>query len=301
MFSLFKRISLFLVVNALIIFTVSMIVQIFNLQPYLNQRGINYQTLLIFCTIWGMGGAFISLALSKKMAKWMMGVKILEENSFDSQANMIHEIVAKQARQLGIPKPEVGIFQSQAPNAFATGPSRSNSLVALSSSLINLMDEKEVEAIIGHEMAHIANGDMVTMTLLQGVINAFVMFLARILAQFFASSRDNRNGRSSFGAYFMFTILFEMAFMVLGSIALCGFSRWREFRADKGGAQLAGKENMISALRKLESLSKRGRDEKMPEAVQALMISPVKGSLLMKLFSTHPSIERRVERLKTQF
>jgi len=299
MFNLIKRISLFLIVNALIIFTVSMIIQLFNLQPMLNRRGINYQTLLIFCTLWGMGGAFISLALSKKMAKWLMGVKILDENQYDSQSRMLHEIVTKQARQLGIAKPEVGIFQSNSPNAFATGPSKSNSLVALSSSLINQMDEREIEAIIGHEMAHISNGDMVTMTLIQGVINAFVMFLARILAHFFASSRGNRDGRSSFGAYFMFTILFEMAFMVLGSIALCGFSRWREFRADKGGAQLAGRDNMISALLKLETLSKRTKEEKMPEAVQALMISPVRGSLLMRLFSTHPSIERRVERLKS--
>lgn len=296
-----KRVSLFILLNFLIILTLSFVMRIFNIQPFLTRQGLDPKALLIFCSIWGMGGAFISLLLSKKMAKWMMGVEILSPSSNEPVARQLCSIIEKQAKQLGIPVPEVGVFHSEIPNAFATGPSKSHSLVALSSGLLNQMNEKELEAVIGHEMSHIANGDMVTMTLLQGVVNAFVMFLARILAYFFASGRS-RNGSTSFGAYYLLTFLFEIVFMILGSIVVCGFSRRREFRADFGGAQLAGKENMIHALLKLSELAevskKRLKTTKQPEAIAALMIHSVKHKKWLELFSTHPSIEKRIAYLK---
>ncbi len=277
----------------------------FNLQPYLTRRGIDYQSLLIFCLLWGMGGSFISLMLSKKMAKWLLGVHPIDIRSSDHKLAFFRDIVQKQAIALGIKTPEIGIFESSVPNAFATGPSRSNSLVAISRGLLNQLSEDELEAVIGHEMSHIANGDMVTMTLLQGIINAFVMFLARILAYFFASGRD-RNSSPSFGAYYLFTFIFELVFMLLGSIALCAFSRFREYRADKGGAELAGSQKMISALEAIERASGRIKRETQdregaPASMQALMIHPAKGSILLQLFSTHPSIEKRIERLRGTF
>lgn len=298
----FKRVALFLGINLLIMVTISFIINALGLRPFLSRNGIDYQSLLIFCLIWGMGGAFISLLLSKYLAKWFAGVHSVDQKSSDPKLQHLFEIVRSQARKLSLPMPEVGIFESKTPNAFATGPSRSHSLVAVSRGLLETLSPSELEAVIGHEMTHIANGDMVTMTLLQGIINAFVMFLARILAFFFASSRDRNNSSASFGSYYLFTFIFEIIFMLLGSMVLCAFSRWREYRADKGGAKLAGKENMIAALRSLEAASERRKNikEAVPESVAALMIFPNKGPLLTQLFAlfaTHPTIENRIKRL----
>ncbi|MCF7851696.1 MAG: protease HtpX [Simkaniaceae bacterium] len=295
-----KRISLFLILNFLILLTISTIIRFFNIQPFLTRHGINYEALLIFCLLWGMGGAFISLMLSKKIAQWFMGIRLIDPHA-DPMSNRLYSIVVKQARSLNIKVPDVGIFESPLPNAFATGPSSSNALVAISTGLLNRMNESEIEAVIGHEMSHIANGDMVTMTLLQGIINAFVMFLARILAFFFASGRD-RN-QTSFGAYYFLTFVFEIIFMLLGSIVICAFSRFREYRADRGGALLAGKENMINALRSLQRISDENhqysrRSQDQPAAIQALFINRSNGSILFQLFSTHPTIEKRIQRLK---
>jgi heat shock protein HtpX len=298
----FKRISLFLLVNFLIMITISLIINILGLQTFLTRKGIDYHSLLIFCLLWGMGGAFISLLLSKKMAKWIVGVHAIDSHTNDPRIIKLLEIVESQAKKLKLPMPEVGIFESRVPNAFATGPTKSHSLVAISRGLLDQLNPGELEAVIGHEMTHIANGDMVTMTLLQGIINAFVMFLARILAFFFASSKDRDNSSMSFGSYYLFTFIFEIVFMLLGSLVLCAFSRFREYRADKGGAILAGKSNMIAALRALDKATVSISHQKLeregaPASVQALMIHPSKGSLLTQLFSTHPSIEKRIERL----
>ena len=299
----FKRISLFLLVNFLIMITISLIINVLGIKPFLTHKGIDYNALLIFCFVWGMGGALISLLLSKKMAKWIVGVHSIDPHTSDPRLKKLFDVVAAQAKKLHLPMPEVGIFESRVPNAFATGPSKSHSLVAISRGLLDQLSPSELEAVIGHEMSHIANGDMVTMTLLQGIINAFVMFLARILAFFFASSRDRNNSSMSFGAYYLFTFIFEIIFMLLGSLVLCAFSRFREYRADKGGASLAGRENMIAALLALDRATASISHEKMeregaPASVQALMIFPAKGSLLTQLFSTHPSIEKRIERLR---
>jgi heat shock protein HtpX len=205
------------------------------------------------------------------------------------------------ARRANIPPPEVGIYRSNEVNAFATGPSQSRSLVAVSSGLFNRMGERELEAILGHEISHIANGDMVTMTLLQGVVNAFVMFLARVLAYAASGLGKNRQGSSGGGSYFsyiLFVTLFQTIFMLLGSLLIAAFSRYREFRADAGGAQLAGKDSMISALQTLRALSEI-RDPKADNpAMAAFKIAhPVKKGFL-RLFASHPPIEERIERLR---
>ena len=178
---MFRRIGVFLLLNIAVIFTISVILRLFNVQPYLTQHGLDYQSLLIFCLIWGMGGAFISLALSRKMAKWSMKIKIVHPRSSNPQEEKLYNTVKQLAQKAKLKAiPEVGIFPSPQLNAFATGPTQKRSLVAVSSGLLQHMDDDELEGVLAHEIAHIANGDMVTMTLLQGVINAFVMFLARV-------------------------------------------------------------------------------------------------------------------------
>jgi len=301
---MFKRIAIFLGLNILIVATVSLVLNFFNVAPYINKYGIDYQSLAIFCFIWGMVGALISLLLSKKLAKWMLKVKLIDSNTSDPQSQMILQMVinlSEKARLPGIP--EVGIFENSSPNAFATGPSKRNSLVAVSRGLINQLSKEELEAVIGHEIAHIANGDMVTMTLLQGVVNAFVMFLARALAfavSGFGRDRNRQGGGGSFLSYMLFTFLFEMVFMIAGSMVISYFSRQREFRADKGSSDLLGKEPMINALRKLERIHVPDKMIADQKSVAALMIHrpPKKGSFIA-LLSTHPSIEERINRLNT--
>ena len=209
----FRRIGLFLVLNIAIIFTISIVLRLFNVQPYLTQHGINYKELLIFCFIWGMGGALISLGLSRQMARWAMGVKVINPETATGDKQRLIEMVtrlSKKARLKAVP--EVGIFHSTDINAFATGPTQRRSLVAVSSGLLDEMDEEEQEAILGHEISHIASGDMVTMTLLQGVVNAFVMFLARVLAFALSAAGRGDNRRSSSGSYFLLVLLFQNRF-----------------------------------------------------------------------------------------
>ncbi len=290
---MFKRILLFLAMNALVIMTISILFSIFNIQPYLNSYGIDYKALMAFCAIWGIAGAFISLLLSKQMAKWFMQIEIL------SPQDKLYRMVEDLSRKAGLKYvPEVGIFQSNQMNAFATGPTQKHSLVAVSTGLLNKMSSDEIEAVLGHEISHIANGDMVTMTLLQGVVNAFVMFLARVLAFAFSGlgrDRDNRSG--SYISYHLFVFLFEIVFMVFGAMVIAAFSRYREFKADKGSADLIGKRPMIDALRRLGQ-EKEGVHQLRDEAIKALMISqPVKKGLL-HLFATHPPLEERIERLE---
>jgi heat shock protein HtpX len=299
---MFKRVFLFITVNLLIVLTISLILNVLNIQPFLQKYGINYTSLMVFCLIWGMGGAFISLMLSRLMAKWMMGVKLIDPLTADSGQQRIYKMVERLAQAAHLPcTPEVGIFNSDAPNAFATGPTKKRSLVAVSTGLIQKMQPHELEAIVGHEIAHIANGDMVTMTLLQGIINAFVMFLARILAFVIArGSKNEKESSFSYGSYYLFVYLFEIIFMILGSIVICFYSRKREFRADLGGARLSSFSNMISALNSLEKKSDMVEVGQEKPALQAFMIYSKKSSLFGKLFSTHPPIAERVEKLKEQ-
>ena len=296
-----KRIVLFLAINAIVVLTLSLVLNLLHVQPFLRSYGLDIKSLLIFCLVWGMGGACISLCLSKQMAKWMMGVQVIDPNTTQPQEQNLIKTVYALARRSQLPvMPEVGIFSSVEPNAFATGPSKRRSLVAVSSSLLNRMSQNELEGVLAHEIAHIANGDMVTMTLLQGIVNAFVMFLARILAYVFSGlgkSRDNSSSGSHM-SYMLSVFFFEIVFMIFGSMLVCLFSRHREFRADKAGAYLAGKENMIGALESLKR-TKNIHDHALEKpSFQAFKIStPNKGGL-MRLFSTHPPLEERIERLR---
>ncbi len=296
--ALAKRVVLFLIVNFLVVSFISFIVYAFNLQPFLTKNGLNLPSLAIFCLIWGMSGALISLFLSKVMAKWMMGLQIIDPNTSDPRQRAVLDVVYTLAKKAGLPKmPEVAIYQSPELNAFATGPSRSNSLVAVSTGLLQGMGKKEVDAVIGHEVTHVANGDMVTMTLLQGVINAFVMFLARILA--FAIGRLFSRDREETSPFVYQIIVFalEIVFMVLGAVVVASFSRYREFRADAGGARLAGPESMISALEALKRNMQIKDPRQNQEAINAFKISGTKGGF-MQWFSTHPPIDDRIARLE---
>lgn len=301
--AMFKRIGLFLAVNFLVIITLSVVTSVLGIRPYLTAYGIDYQALLGFCLVWGMGGAFISLAISRMVAKFAMGVQVIKEDTRDPMLQQLLQTVHSLSKSAGLPKmPEVGIYDSPEINAFATGPTKSRALVAVSTGLLSRMGREEVEGVLGHEVAHIANGDMVTMTLIQGVVNAFVMFLARALAfvisQAMRGDRDDeRGGGMSYFAHHMLVMLLEMVFMVLGSIVVASFSRWREFRADSGGARLAGRESMIAALKGLQRNYERIDTASQP-AIQTMKISGRSGGL-MRLFSTHPALEVRIARLET--
>ncbi|OGN56496.1 MAG: zinc metalloprotease HtpX [Chlamydiae bacterium RIFCSPHIGHO2_12_FULL_44_59] len=293
-----KRVVLFLAVNFLVVLMISLFTSFLNLRPYLQAYGIDYQSLLIFCLIWGFGGAFISLALSRKMAKWLMGVRVIDLHAKDAEQRTLLEIVHKLSKKANLTSlPEVGIFHSNEPNAFATGPSKARSLVAVSTGLLSRMNPIEIEGVIAHEITHIANGDMVTMTLLQGVVNAFVMFLSRVFAYALSGlGRNRQQGGGSMMSYYLFTILFEIVFMVLGSLVIAAYSRYREYRADAGGARLAGKEAMISALKTLRVLQEI-KDPKQNPAMAAFKISHPSRPGLLSLFATHPPLEARIERL----
>ncbi len=290
----FKRIFLFMIVNLLIVVTISILLQIFNVQPYLRAYGLDYQQLAIFCFIWGMGGAFISLALSRVMAKWLMGVQLIDPNQVNGDEAALVRLVHRLAQSAHLPKmPEVGIYESDEVNAFATGPTKSRALVAVSSGLLRRMNSEQIEGVLGHEISHIANGDMVTMTLLQGIVNAFVMFFARVIA--FAVSQGVRDNARPMVRY-LITIVLEICLSILGFMVVAAFSRWREFRADRGGAELAGREKMISALEALQRTVTLNNTEKNP-SIAALKISSKPGGFL-SLMSTHPSLEVRIQRLR---
>lgn len=296
-----KRVLLFVLLNFLVIAMVSIVLSIFNVRPYLNSHGLDYTSLLVFCLVWGMAGAFISLALSRKMAKWTMGVQIIDPNTRNPDEAKLVETVYSLAREAGLPAmPEVGIFRSNEPNAFATGPTKSRSLVAVSTGLLSRMNAGDVKGVLGHEITHISNGDMVTMTLLQGVVNAFVMFLARALAYALSGLGRNRDNSSSgsYGTFMIFTFLFQTVFMVLGSMLICAFSRYREFKADAGGARLAGKENMIGALQSLQSLQQIQDPKADHPSVAALKISHPTKQGIIRFFATHPPLDERIARLR---
>lgn len=298
-----KRILLFIAVNALVVLTISTVLRIFNVQPYLTAYGLNYQSLLVFCLIWGMGGAFISLALSRVMAKWMMRVQLIDPATSHPRESWLYSTVAKLARQAGLPNtPEVGIYPSGEINAFATGPSRSRSLVAVSAGLLNQMDKNAIEGVLGHEIAHVANGDMVTMTLIQGVVNAFVMFFARVIAYAISSalSRDRESRGMSYMMQYFITMALEMVFMVFGMMVIAWFSRWREYRADNGGAQLAGRGTMIHALQALNRTLTFKDPQFDKPALQTLKIS-TSHSGWMRFFMTHPPLEERIARLQRTY
>lgn len=295
----FKRIGLFIAVNALVVITISLVLNLLGVKPYLTARGLELKSLIVFCLIWGMGGAFISLAISRMMAKWTMGVQLVSPDTPDYEERELVQMVYEFARAARLPAmPQVGIYDSSEVNAFATGPSKSRSLVAVSTGLLTRMNRDEVRGVLAHEVAHIANGDMVTMTLIQGIVNAFVMFLARVIAYGLTMARgdDGEEQRGTPASYFIVQFILELVFMVMGSMVVAWFSRYREFRADAGGARLAGSGSMISALERLSRTFDDSEPADQP-AIQSLKISG-RSNGFMRLFSTHPPLEERIERLK---
>ncbi|MCH9811609.1 protease HtpX [bacterium] len=299
---MFKRICLFLGLNILIVASVSIICDLFGLRPYLTRTGLDLTSLAIFCMIWGMTTSVISLLLSKKIAKWMLGVKTLGNatNLSDKERKLVEMVLRLSQKARLTNSPEVGIFDNQTCNAFATGATKNSALIAVSSGLLETLSEEELEAVLAHEMTHITNGDMVTMSLLQGVINAFVMFLARVCAYALTSmGRDSRRSSSPM-SFYLFTMLFEMIFLSLGSILVFFVSRKREYAADKGAAILTSRNQMISALRKLESSRSPTKKEwEKEKSFAAMMIRPAKKSTISRLFSTHPTVEERIAYLET--
>ncbi len=295
----FRRIFFFMLVNVAVVVTLSTVAQLLGIRPYLNAYGMDYEALAAFCLVWGMGGAFISLLISRIMAKWMMGVKIIDPNTTDAELRRLVTTVHQLSQQAGISvMPQVGIYDSPEVNAFATGPTKNRALVAVSSGLLSRMRSNELSGVLGHEVAHIANGDMVTMTLIQGVVNAFVMFLARVVA--FAISQGSRRSEDDRGMspmlhYFLVQIL-EVAFMFLGMFVIAAFSRYREYRADAGGSQYAGRANMISALEALKRTFETVDPSEQP-AVASLKISS-RPTGFFRFLSTHPALDDRIERLK---
>jgi len=289
-----KRIGLFVGVNLLIVLTITTVTSFLGIQPYLSNRGIDLQALALFCLLWGFGGAFISLAISKITAKWMMGVKVIDPMTRDASERWLIDRVHALAKGAKLPAmPEVGIYDSDEVNAFATGPTKARSLVAVSSGLLRLMNKDEADGVLGHEVAHIANGDMVTMTLVQGVVNAFVMFFARIIAWSVSQLVDEEKRHwVQFAAVF----LFEIVFSILGMFVVAAFSRAREYRADAGGATLVGRANMIAGLKKLKRTLEL-TDDSQP-SLATMKISSGKTGGLMAWLSTHPDLDDRIRRLE---
>ncbi len=288
-----KRIVLFLLTNFLVLLTISVLVQFLGLRSGLGAYGINYGELMLFCLVWGMAGSLISLALSRVMAKRMMGVRVIDPDTRNPQERQLLETVRTLARGAGLPAmPEVGQYDSAEVNAFATGPTRSRALVAVSSGLLQRMNADEVEGVLAHEISHVANGDMVTMTLLQGVVNAFVLFLARVIA-FGVSQGVREENRGAVN--FVVVIVLQIALSILGMILVMAFSRWREFRADRGGAVLSGREKMTAALERLRRTSELVDNRQ--EALAAFKIAGAP-SRFKALMASHPPLEARIARLQ---
>ena len=289
------RIILFLITNFSIVLVLSVSARVLGLDHWLAQQGLAGQLngLLLMSLAFGFGGAFISLAISKWMAKRSMGVKVIEQPT-DRSERWLLETVRRQAEQAGIGMPEVGVFNSPQPNAFATGMNRNRALVAVSTGLLGVMSQDEVEAVLGHEVSHVANGDMVTMGLLQGILNTFVIFLSRVVG-LLVDKAIFKVQRGIGPGYFIASIIAEVILGILAAIIASWFSRRREFRADAGGARLAGREKMIAALQRLQAQSE---PEALPGQLAAFGISSrVKGGL-QKLLMSHPPLSERIASLK---
>jgi len=290
------RIFLFLATNAAVLVLISVVFRIFGIEGILAENGVDLdlQALLVLSAVIGFGGSFISLAMSKFMAKRAMGVQTVDE-SMGETGRWLLETVGRQAAQAGIAMPEVGVFRSEQPNAFATGMRRDAALVAVSTGLLRSLRPEEVEAVLGHEVAHVANGDMVTMGLLQGVVNTFVIFLSRVVGH--VVDRAVFKTERGYGpAYFVTTIVAQIFLSILASMVVMWFSRRREFRADEGGARLSSRSNMIKALR---ALQKAQQPEDMPGQLAAFGISGARGGGLKALFLSHPPLSERIAALES--
>lgn len=289
------RIGLFFLTNIAVMLLVTTVMYVFGVEHYLAQNGLNLTSLAIFCGLFGMGGSFVSLLISKWVAKKTMGLQMITEPR-NSREMWLLQTVERHARQAEIGMPEVAIIPMQEANAFATGWNKNDSLVAVSEGLLHHMTQDEAEAVIGHEVAHIANGDMVTMGLIQGVMNAFVMFAARVVGYAIDQwmSRGQSNSRPGFG-YYITVMVLEVVFGILAQIIVTAFSRWREYRADAGGAHLAGRRKMVAALQRLQSL--HDQPSELPAQMAAFGIRGGIPSGLKALFMTHPPLEKRIAAL----
>jgi heat shock protein HtpX len=289
------RIFLFLATNAAVLVLISIVFSLFGIEGLLQRNGVdlNLNALLVYSAVIGFGGSFISLALSKWMARHTMGVHLIERPANPSEQWLV-QTVERLARQAGIGMPEVGIFDAPEPNAFATGMNRNSALVAVSSGLLRQMNSDEVEAVLGHEVTHVSNGDMVTMGLLQGVVNTFVIFLSRVIG--YVVDRVVFKTERGFGpAYFITSILAQILLSILATAIVMWFSRWREFKADAGGAGLAGRGKMIAALRRLQAVHE---PHDLPEQFAAFGIAGGIGDGLRKLFMSHPPLSERIAALE---
>jgi heat shock protein HtpX len=288
------RIILFLATNAAILVVISVIFNVLGLSGTLDAQGIdlNHNALLIMSAVIGMTGSFISLAISKWSAKSSMGVQVIEHPSNQTERWLV-DVVARQAQAAGIGMPEVGIFQSPDPNAFATGMNKNSALVAVSTGLLQSMSTDEVEAVLGHEISHVANGDMITMSLMQGVVNTFVYFFATVIGHF-VDRVVFKTERGYGPAYYVTQMVMQIVLSILASMLVMWFSRYREFRADAGGANLAGRQKMIGAL---QALQRAHEPAELPGQLAAFGIN---GGGISRLFMSHPPLEERIAALKNQ-
>jgi heat shock protein HtpX len=289
-----KRVFLFLLTNFAIMIMLSILLGVLGVTGYIGPGGqLDLGALMVFALVYGMGASFVSLLISRWMAKRAMGVKLVDGRTGNADLDWMYHTVARLATQAQLPMPEVGYYESPEVNAFATGPSKRKSLVAVSSGLLSGMRREEVEGVLAHEMAHIQNGDMVTMTLIQGVVNAFVFFLARVIASIVRATADERN---AYVLSMVVTLVLDILLGLLGMMVVAWFSRAREYRADAGGAALAGRGNMIAALERLRQ-NKQLIDNREP-ALATLKISGGRG--FFALMSTHPPLESRIQALQAQ-
>lgn len=289
---IFRRIALFLATNLAVMILLGIVLSV--LQHVFGIQLGNNGTLLVFAALFGFGGAIISLLLSKTMAKRSTGAQVITQPRNEVE-RWLFDTVQRQAQQLGIKMPEVAVYDAPEINAFATGASRNNSLVAVSTGLLRSMSRDEAEAVLGHEMAHVANGDMVTMALIQGVLNTFVIFLARVVGRIIDGMiSGNRDDGPSF-FYYIIVLVLDMVFGLFASMIAMSFSRWREFRADAGGARLAGREKMIAAL---ERLALNQGQSTLPDQIRAFGIAGGIGQGMRKLLMTHPPLTERIRALR---
>ncbi|MFT3930108.1 MAG: protease HtpX [Spongiibacteraceae bacterium] len=288
-----KRVFLFLATNLAVMVVLSIVASVLGVNRFLTANGLDMGALLGFAAVFGFGGALISLAMSKWSAKMATGARIIDAPQ-NAEERWLVETVQRHAQEAGIGMPEVAIFPAHEVNAFATGMSRNNALVAVSSGLLQQMTRAEAEAVIGHEVAHVANGDMVTLALIQGVLNTFVIFIARAVGSFIDRVVFKNEDGPGMG-YFVIHIVLEIALGILASMIVMWFSRRREFRADAGGARLAGRDNMIAALRRLQMVYE---ESAMPAKLTAFAISGNGRQGLARFFASHPSLDDRIAALQ---
>jgi heat shock protein HtpX len=289
-----KRVVLFVVTNLAVLLLLSLTLRLLGVDRILNESGsgLNFGNLLVYAAVLGFGGALISLAISKWSAKRAVGARVITQPTTATERWLV-ETVKRQAEAAGIGMPEVAMYDAPEVNAFATGASRNNALVAVSTGLLNSMSQKEAEAVLAHEVSHVANGDMVTLTLIQGVVNTFVIFLSRVVGQV-VDKAIFRTQRGHGPGFWITVMIAELVLGVLASIVVMWFSRQREFRADAGGANLAGREHMIAALQRL----KQGAAAPLPDKMAAFGIFGLEGGGLKKLFMSHPPLDERISTLR---